>query len=387
MLKNESVHFENYVLEIDKFLSVTIYSIQKGLFAVIIEDITTKKNHEQEREYLLSHDPLTGLNSRLFFEQQVVELDKIENLPLTVINFDINGLMIINEAYGFERGNQFLLEVAGILKDVFRENCTVSRVGGDQFAVIMVQTTKAVAEGLAREVANRVKSINVQGTHLSIAYGAATKEQDENIQRMLIFAENAMYSNKIFESQSYRNQSIQSLINAYHEKNPREEKHSHRVSELCEKFAQKLNLEHEDINKLKAISYLHDIGKIAIDEAILNKPGKLSDEEWKIIKNHPAMGARIISTSDQYAVIADDILAHHERFDGKGYPMGLAGEDIPLRARIIAIIDSYDAMVSDRPYRKALSQKEAIAELINCSGTQFDPELVDVFVREVIENH
>ncbi len=267
---------------------------------------------------------------------------------------------------------------------MFKEKSIISRVGGDQFAVILLNAAKTDGEDLAREVANKVKKIDVKGINLSIAYGAATKEQDENIQKLLILAENAMYSNKIFESQSYRNQSIQSLINAYHEKNPREEEHSHRVSDLCEKFGKKLKLEDEEINKLKAISYLHDIGKIAIDESILNKPGKLSDEEWKIVRRHPEMGARIISTSDQYAVIADDILAHHERFDGKGYPMGLSGEEIPMRARIITIIDSYDAMISDRPYRKALSQQHAIDELVRCAGSQFDPKLVEIFVREVI---
>jgi len=198
---------------------------------------------------------------------------------------------------------------------------------------------------------------------------------------LFILAENAMYSNKIFESQSYRNHSIKAIIKAYHEKNPREEEHSHRVSVLCEKFGQAVDMSYDDINKLKAISHLHDIGKIAIDEGILNKPGKLTSEEWEIIKQHPEIGARIISTSDEYAVIADDILAHHEHYDGQGYPRGLVGKDIPIRARMISIIDAYDAMISDRPYRKAMTHQEALQEIIKCSNTQFDPDLVDVFVK------
>jgi HD-GYP domain-containing protein (c-di-GMP phosphodiesterase class II) len=136
----------------------------------------------------------------------------------------------------------------------------------------------------------------------------------------------------------------------------------------------------DEINLLKVISNLHDIGKIAIDEQILNKPGKLNEEEWAEIKRHPEIGYRILSSSSEYAEISEDILSHHERWDGDGYPQGLKGKDIPYRARIIAIADAYDAMTSDRPYRKALSKEEALAEIIRCSGTQFDPSIARKFV-------
>jgi len=384
-LTGKPIFFENYSSELQRYFSSTVYSTKPGFFAVIIEDITKRTKLEKEKEYLLTHDILTGLTSRLYFNQEIIALDKKENLPLTVVNFDINGLIIINEAYGYEYGNEFLINVSRILKNVFDDKCIISRVGGDQFAVILTNTTQKDADTKSREVANQVMAIDVQGIHLSIAFGLSTKAQDEDVNMLFIAAENAMYSNKIFESQSFRNQSIQYMIKAYHEKNPREEEHSNRVSDFCVKFGHELGMSHEDINKLKAISYLHDIGKIAIDEAILNKPGKLTSEEWDIIKKHPEIGARIVSTLGEYSVISDDILAHHERIDGKGYPRGLSGHEIPLRARIISIIDSYDAMISDRPYRKALSLDEVITELYRCSGTQLDADLVDVFVKKVLK--
>ena len=352
----------------------------------VAQDITERKNTEIEKEYLRTHDLATGLTNRVYFHESISDFDQEDNLPLSVINFDINGLRIINDAFGHEYGNQYIKSVSDILKSIFVDNCFVSRVGGDQFVVVMKNTDKELAEIKAKEVSEIVYAHDINGVRLSISYGIALKSQsEEDINSLFQLSEKEMYSNKAFESQSYRSGTIRSMIKAYHEKNPREEEHSHRVSDMCEKFAIAVNMSNDDINKFKAISHLHDIGKIAIDEAILNKPGKLTEEEWGIIKKHPEIGARILSTSDEYAVIADDILSHHERWDGKGYPRGIAGKDIPLRARMIAIIDSYDAMISDRPYRKAMSQKEAVEELYRCAGTQFDPELVDVFVKKVIK--
>jgi HD-GYP domain-containing protein (c-di-GMP phosphodiesterase class II) len=136
----------------------------------------------------------------------------------------------------------------------------------------------------------------------------------------------------------------------------------------------------QDIEQLTLISNLHDIGKIAIDDKILNKPGKLTEEEWRVMKRHPETGYRILASSPDYIEIAEDILSHHEKYDGTGYPRGLKGEKIPIRARIIAIADAYDAMTSDRPYRKKLDHAVAIQELIDNKGSQFDPKLVDIFL-------
>lgn len=167
-------------------------------------------------------------------------------------------------------------------------------------------------------------------------------------------------------------------------RNPSEEKHSQRVSNICRLIGKKLGLKEHDLRQLEGISSLHDIGKIAIDDRILNKPAPLTKEEWDVIKTHPEIGYRILSTSTEYAEIAYDILSHHEKIDGTGYPRGLKGDEIPLKARIISVADAFDSMISDRPYRKAMSIDDAVAELIRCKGTHFDPKIVDTLL-EVIE--
>jgi len=216
---------------------------------------------------------------------------------------------------------------------------------------------------------------------ISVSFGVATKILEEPIHEVIKLAEDDMYTHKLFEIASHRNETIKTIISTLHEKNPREEAHSKRVSEICIAIGTKLEMKSDEIALLKAISNLHDIGKIAIDDSILNKKGPLDEKEWEQIKKHPEIGYRILSSSPEYAEIAQDILSHHERYDGKGYPRGLSGEDIPLRARIISIADSYDAMISERPYRRPLTHQEALEEIKKYSGTQFDPELAKLFIQ------
>jgi HD-GYP domain-containing protein (c-di-GMP phosphodiesterase class II) len=183
-----------------------------------------------------------------------------------------------------------------------------------------------------------------------------------------------------YETTSHRSETIKTILQTLHEKNPREEAHSKRVSMICRAMGEALGMGDDELQLLTTISNLHDIGKIAIDERILNKQGKLDEHEWDMIKKHPEIGYRILSASSEYAEVAIDILSHHEYFDGNGYPRGLSGEAIPLRARIIAIVDAFDAMISKRTYRESLTVDQAIQELINGKGTQFDPNLVDLFL-------
>ena len=159
------------------------------------------------------------------------------------------------------------------------------------------------------------------------------------------------------------------------------EEHGQRLGEFCLMLADELGLSQSDKDELILLSKLHDIGKIGIDDTILNKPGKLSEEEWKVMKQHPEIGYRIAKSTPQLDHIADYILYHHERWDGKGYPEGLAGEEIPLVARILSLADAYDAMTEDRVYRKALSKEEALEEIRRNAGIQFDPKLANIFVK------
>ncbi|MEI6132466.1 MAG: HD-GYP domain-containing protein [Bacillota bacterium] len=168
-------------------------------------------------------------------------------------------------------------------------------------------------------------------------------------------------------------------------KNIREEQHSRRVSELCSQIGIALDLPDNIISKLRVTGLVHDIGKIALSEDVLNKPGKLSEAEWIEIKRHCEIGFRILSSKSEMSELAEHVLMHHERLDGSGYPKGLKGDEISLIGRIIGIADSYDAMTSDRAYRKAMPESEAIAELVKCSGFLFDSSIVKVFIESVLK--
>ena len=200
------------------------------------------------------------------------------------------------------------------------------------------------------------------------------------VQDVLTEAEDYLFRNKLYDNLSMRSRSINLIMNALFEKSNREMMHSKRVSEICEMISVKVYSDKEDVRKVKLAGLIHDIGKIGVNENILNKPGKLSQDEWLEMYKHPEISWRILSSVKEFSELADCILEHHERWDGKGYPKGLKGERIALGARIIALADSFDAMTSNRSYRKSLSVNQAIEEIEKNSGTQFDPQMAAVFI-------
>lgn len=347
---------------------------------VFSQDITDRKKYEQSILYLSYRDPLTNLHNRRYYSEELKRLDDPKYYPLSIITADINGLKIMNDAFGHDAGDQLLCIVSDQLIKVFKNESKVARIGGDEFVLLLPNTSKEKALNLIEEAKQAIESAKINEMNISVSFGLSTKYSTEDVEDILKLAEDDMYSKKLFEVTSHRNETIKTILNTLHEKNPREEKHSERVSKICLRMGTALKMKSEDIKLLEAISNLHDIGKIAIDDAILNKPGKLDDKEWEQIKKHPEIGYRILATTPEYAEIAQDILSHHERYDGRGYPRGLKGESIPLRARIISIADSYDAMISERPYRKPLTHQEAIEEIKRNLGTQFDPSLGTLFI-------
>lgn len=352
----------------------------------VSRNIEERKKSENEILYLSYHDQLTGLYNRRFYEEELKRLDTKRNLPITIIMGDVNGLKLINDSFGHAMGDELLKRVAGAISQGCREDDIIARLGGDEFVILLPGTDTIEADGIIKRIKEIALNEKVGSMDISISFGLGTKINiEEDIQEIFRIAEDHMYKEKLFESPSMRGKTIKAIINTLNEKNKREEAHSNRVSMLCENMGQALNLLEGEIQELKTVGLLHDIGKIAIDENILNKPGKLDANEWEDIKRHPEIGYRILSTVNDMSEIADYVLAHHERFDGNGYPKGLKGGEIPFVSRIISIADAYDAMTSERSYRSALPEEVAIKELQKNAGIQFDPALVRIFIENVLE--
>jgi len=343
------------------------------------------RQNESEYRYLSYHDMLTGLYNRRFLEEATVSMDIEENLPISIALGDVNGLKLMNDAFGHDVGDKLLQKAAACIRSACKPDDVIARWGGDEFVILMPKTDAKRAEEVIRNIRAIYSNESVNSVRVSISMGWDTKNRaDEDIYKVLKSAEDYMYKHKIIENQGMRSNVIDAVINALHEKNPREEQHSKRVSEICQNIGKALMLPEIEIGKLKVAGLLHDIGKLAIDDGILNKQSRLTEQEWNEIRKHPAIGYRIISSSREMLDLAECIRLHHERWDGSGYPNGLKAEAIPVAARIIALADSYDAMTSVRPYRKKMSEEEAAEEIRRNAGTQFDPEIAAVFLDKVL---
>ncbi len=356
----------------------------------LIIDISEQRKREDEILFLTYHDVLTGLYNRRYYEEAKIRMDKKERYPLSVIVGDINGLKLINSAMGHQEGDILIQKVARVLGQCIRSGDILARTGGDEFSILMPNTTYEEADRIVHMIGticeeHRDKAPE-EAYHVSISVGCATKEEETTVLTNVIkAAEESMYRHKLLQNRSLHSSLISTMKTSLFEKSQETEAHAQRLITLSRSIGEILDLTEEQLNQLELLSTLHDIGKIGISDNILNKPGRLTEKEWEEMKRHPEMGYRIAMSTPELAPIADYILNHHERWDGKGYPYGRMGEDIPLLSRIIAIVDSYDAMTSDRPYRKAMTREDAIQEIRKNAGTQFDPHLTELFLKHVLQ--
>lgn len=352
---------------------------------VVFRDFSEKRLKQKEIEFLSYHDQLTGLYNRRFYEEELKRLDTKRNLPITIVMGDVNGLKLINDSFGHTVGDELLEKVAQVIQNGCRADDIVARLGGDEFVMILPKTDAFEAEQIIKRIKALLSKEKVGSIDISVSFGFETKRtMEDTINEVLKKTEDHMYRHKLYDSSSMRSQTINLILNTLFEKNNREMLHSKRVGDICEKIAITMGQNEENVKNLKIAGLMHDIGKIGIDEAILNNTHRLSNVEWNEMKRHPEIGYRILSSVNEFSEIADHVLEHHERWDGMGYPKGLMGDEISLEARIIGFADAYDAMTSDRTYRNALSKKEALIEIKRCSGTQFDPDIVRAFVTGVL---
>jgi len=356
-------------------------------YIVHTKDVTEQRMKANEILYISNHDFLTNIPNRRFFSNHLAELDKPEHHPLGIFMLDINGLKLINDSFGYASGDQIIRYVAEMIRDSVDSNDVVARLGGDEFGIIIPNASADQMMMIQERMKDRIALFSIQEVNISISLGSAIKyDPSETIDHVIKEAEENMYKRKVLESRSMRSAAIKTILETLTNKYDVEKIHSEKVSQYCYEMGTVLQLPKESIEELKLAGLLHDIGKISIPDRILSKPSKLDDDEWEIMKRHTINGYNILHAADEYSNLALYALTHHERYDGTGYPKGLSKDEIPLFSRIISVADAYEAMTADRPYRKALGKAYAIQELIRCKNTQFDPQVVDLFISHVVHN-
>lgn len=275
-------------------------------------------------------------------------------------------------------------KAAQILKASCRREDIVARWGGDEFIILLPQTPAREAAGICERITAGCRDARIKKIPISIALGYSHKQSAEKaLKTVLREAENLMDQHKLTERRSTKSAVLKVLLKTVAEKSYEKGRHIQGMQQIVQKIGKKLGLRDDQQYQLKLLAILHDVGKIKISEQILTKKGALSAQDWREVKKHPVIGYRIARAVDDFAMVADEILAHHEHWDGSGYPRELKGPDIPLLSRIIAIIDAYQVMSSGRPYKKPLSRNQIVKELRRCAGTQFDPALVKAFLTVV----
>ena len=401
--KSKTKH-ELYIKKLERWYLISAFtdmSNYEGELIIYYIDITDIKQSEQslfnyetenkiyylkDRDKLLYKDKLTGLYNKNFFEEELARLDTKRQLPISLIMGDINGLKLINDAFGHNMGDRALKKAAEIMIDSFRDEDIISRVGGDEFIILLPMTMEKTALEIVERVKKRCENNPLEYIKINISFGIATKTSiDEDIDKIYKKAEDRMYFNKLKESKEAKLSMINFLKNRLEKITYETKSHYDRLKELTIMMAEELDLSEMEKDELRLLCEFHDIGKIGVSKNILQKEGKLNNEEWENVKRHSEIGYYIAKEIKDASSIDELILIHHERWDGKGYPGLLRNNEIPLVARIFALADAYDVMVNDRPFQTRMTKASALKEIKEQSGRQFDPALAEIFINLMVE--
>jgi len=365
----------------EQFFEARFLPLLENQIIAVVRNITEHKLADKQLRYLSLHDPLTGLYNRTFFDEELRRLEE-GRLSLGLILCDVDGLKLVNDTMGHKAGDALLVAAAGVLKESFRQGDIVAKLGGDEFAVLLTDVSEYSMDNACNRIRQAVARYNAGAPRipLSISVGWALRNDKSKTGADLFKeADTNMYREKLQNSDNARSVIVQTLMKILEEGGIIAAEQTERLSELMADFAPAAGLSERQM-ELRLLAQFHDIGNIAVPERILLKRGRLTPEEQAEMRLHCEMGHRIAQSVPVLFPIADWILKHHEWWNGQGYPLGIAGEEIPLECRLLAIAEAYLAMTSNRPYRKGMPHEEAVAELKRCTGTQFDPVLVERFI-------
>lgn len=348
---------------------------------VTFMDNTERKRTEEHIRYLSCHDSLTGLFNRMHFEDALKTIDIRKNYPISVIFGDLNGLKLTNDIFGHAAGDEFIKKAAAILKSACRESDIVARVGGDEFIILLPNTDKQGVQSIVKRIQKELAKEKLSAVKCSMSLGYDTKTSSSiPIERVLENAENSMYKEKTNSRKTISEQMIQTIVDTLFERNPEEHHHAEAVSRLAQDFGKELGLSEVEINRLTKAAFLHDIGKV-VDDADLTFGDReeIESEEPQRVQQHAVVGFRILNLFDDTLDIANIVYSHHERWDGNGFPKGLKSQGIPLLARIMAIVGSFERLVRE----KSMTPSEALDQIAAKAGSKFDPELVEKFAQMI----
>lgn len=320
-------------------------------------------------------DSLTGLYNRTFFEQELPRLDQPECWPLSVLVGDLNGLKLTNDVFGHTVGDELLIAVSHAFAEVCRPEDRVFRWGGDEFIVLLPKTGQAEASAIRRRLQYALGSRAVGPISVDLPLGCSTKEEEsQDIQTVWQQAEEEMYWLKTVGHTCFQKEALEGLVRELHSRSSTEREHAQRVSSLAEELGRHLGLAKDELRKLRLCGLLHDIGKVALDADVLHQSYPLKPEDEYEMKRHPLVGFRLLNSFEDTADLADAVLAHHERWDGSGYPKGLKEDEIPYFGRILAVVGTYDRA-------HAVSPERALKLIEEGSGSKFDPALCSAFLQ------
>jgi len=345
-----------------------------------------RKSSEERIKHLCFHDSLTGLYNRAYFEEELERYNFLRYYPLSIVMLDVNGLKVINDTFGHLEGDKLLQHLSQTLTSVSRQGDILARIGGDEFAIILPSTTSEQAHEFCERIKQACQQDKIEPIYLklNISLGHTTQEgKYKAIRSLLKEADRNMYQDKLFNGKSREKYFLEAFRIVLAERDPHTSDHAQRLQELALSLGKRVGLSEYQLGNLKLLALLHDIGKIGIPDNILFKTNTLTPSEWKKMRKHSRIGYRMAKNIPDFAPIAQEILYHHEHWDGTGYPEGLKGEKIPLLSRIISIVEAFDTMQSRRPYKVPISKTKVLKEIKSCAGTQFDPQLVEIFFKIV----